>query len=153
MNLSENNIFLNLNVESRDELFDFLSSNAFKHNYVNDIKKTMEAFIDREKESSTGLIDGFAIPHAKDDAVITPTVFFAKLAKPIEWETFDESNVQYVFALFVPKNEAGTTHIMMISKLATALMEDDFKNEIKASTDINKIISLISKEMTREVLV
>lgn len=151
MTFTENNIFLDLNVTSKEELFSILSNHACKNHYVKDSKQTIAAFIERENEFSTGLQDGFAIPHAKDESVINATVFFARLTSPIEWETFDDNNVQYVFALFVPKNEAETTHIQMLSKLAIALMDDEFKQQIKITKDKNQLISLINKEMTREV--
>lgn len=147
MIFTEDNIFLDLEVDTKEALFEMLANAAFAAGYVNNKEQTFQAFINREAEFSTGLQDGFAIPHAKDDSVIEATVFFAKLTRSIEWETFDDSGVQYVFALLVPKMEGGTTHLQMLSQLATALMEDDFKEQIKNARDKKELVRIINHEM------
>lgn len=147
MIFTEENIFLDVDVDTKEALFLVLANAALEAGYVNDQEKTLQAFINRESEFSTGLQDGFAIPHAKDDSVIEPTVFFVKLNQSIDWETFDDNGVQYVFALLVPKIESGTTHLHMLSQLATALMEEDFKKQIKNAKDKKELVSIINHEM------
>lgn len=147
MKFTEDNIFLNLEVATKEELFSILSKQALISGYVKDDELAYQAFIKREDEFSTGLQDGFAIPHAKDESIIEATVFFAKLTNSIEWETFDDTGVQYVFALLVPKEEEGTAHIQMLSQLATALMEDDFRTHIKDAKEKTQLVSIINKEM------
>ena len=50
-------------------------------------------------------------------------------------QTLDDSKVKYLFALIVPMENAGNEHLLMISKLATSLLEDEFKDKVKSSTD------------------
>lgn len=42
----------------------------------------------------------------------------------------DDTKVKYVFALIVPTEKAGNEHLIMISKLATSLLEDDLKTQL-----------------------
>lgn len=147
MKFTKENILLNQEAESKEALLRVIAKYAKMQNIVDSEEATYRAFLKREAESSTGLQDGFAIPHAKDETVKTPTVIFVKNKKRIPWETFDDQPVQYVFALLVPKTEQGTVHIQMLSALATALMEDDFKNAVIRNTSIAELVTIISNEM------
>ena len=150
MIVTEDNIFLEVVCQTKEELFSILVDYALTAGYVNSREKALQAFLNREAEFSTGLQDGFAVPHAKDDSVIEATVLFAQLSQPVDWETFDGSGVQYVFALFAPKAEGGTVHLQMLSQLATALMEEEFKKKIKEAKDKKQLVSIIHHEMIGE---
>ena len=53
----------------------------------------------------------------------------------------------YAFALIVPKEAAGNEHLMMISQLATNLLEDEFRDEVKSATDKSVLKEYILKNM------
>lgn len=150
MNFKETNILLDVTVASKDELFEVIASYAYESGYVTNADETRRAFNEREAEYSTGLQEGFAIPHAKADTVLTPTVLFIRLKHEIEWETFDDSAVKNVFALMVPKEDEGTVHLEMLSRLATALLETEFIQQVQQSEDKTQLVELIKKEMIGE---
>lgn len=99
----------------------------------------IKAFTNRESEVSTGLQNSFAIPHAKADCIMKPTVLYLKLLHPIEWETFDDKPVQNIFALLVPTKHEGTLHLEMISRIATSLLDDEFIMIVKNSSNIDEL--------------
>ena len=105
MDFNESTILLDVAVASKEELFEVIANYAYDLGFVANAAETCEAFIEREAEYSTGLQDGFAIPHAKAKTVLKPTVLFIRLKQEIEWETFDDSTVKNVFALMVPKED------------------------------------------------
>lgn len=150
MEFTNENIIFDLEVSSQQELFQKIADYAQKIGFVKESNKVFEAFIERENEYSTGLQNGFAIPHAKSPYVLAPTVIFVRLKRSIEWETFDDSNVQNVFALLVPKEDEGTIHLEMLSRLATALMEEDFITEVQQNKHKEKLVELIKNEMIGE---
>ncbi|MBP2100145.1 PTS sugar transporter subunit IIA [Enterococcus rivorum] len=150
MDFTEINILLDLNVSSQLELFQVIASYAEKLGFCKESTKVYDSFLARENEYSTGLQNGFAIPHAKSDYVLTPTVLFIRLEKPIEWETFDDSAVQNIFALLVPKEDEGTLHLEMLSRLATALMEEDFIQQIQNSNSKVELAKIVKTEMIGE---
>jgi PTS system fructose-specific IIA component len=78
---------------------------------------------------------------------------FIRLTKAIEWETFDDSAVKNVFALMVPKKDEGTVHLEMLSRLATALLEEDFIQQVQQSEDKTKLVETIKKEMIGERII
>lgn len=150
MDFKEENILLDVDVASKEELFEVIANYAYQSGYVANEAETCSAFNEREAEYSTGLQDGFAIPHAKSKSVIQPTVLFVRLKQEIEWETFDESAVKNVFALMVPKEDEGTVHLEMLSRLATALLEAEFIQQVQQSGDKTELVELIKKEMIGE---
>ena len=121
-----------------------------KREYTQDEDALYHDFLEREKEFSTGLQDGFAIPHARTDNVKKVTVMFLRNKNGIDWQTLDDQPVKYIFALLVPKQSAGDVHLKMISSLATALLEDEFKDTIISSNDKAELTRYILKMMEEE---
>ncbi|MCK1158683.1 fructose PTS transporter subunit IIA [Streptococcus uberis] len=150
MEFDKNNILLNIRVKDKLDLFNTIADYALKRNIIDNKDLLVNAFLEREKEVSTGLQESFAIPHAKSNFIKEPTVFFLKLVEPIEWETFDGQPVSNVFALLVPSKYEGTLHLEMISKIATSLLEDEFINSVKNSSNIDEIEKQIAKAMKGE---
>lgn len=146
---SEDYIFLNLDVKTKEEALEFVSEKALELHLTDDERGLFEDFMKRE-ELPTGLLDGFAIPHVKSDYAKETAIFYVSLKNPLkDWETFDQKPVTRFFALIVPK-EAGDLHLMMISRLATSLMEEDFKNALLTSTDRQVINESILNAMKEE---
>lgn len=150
MIMEEKYIFLNEDLTTKSEILEFLAQEAQKLGITENKEGLLKDLWKREEECSTGIQDGFAIPHAKSQYVKTPTIFYIKTKEEVEWETLDDSNVRYVFNLLVPEENNDNIHLKMLSKLATSLMEDDFKSEIIEAVDKSKLIKYISEKMKEE---
>ncbi|MBI1698611.1 fructose PTS transporter subunit IIA [Lactobacillus crispatus] len=147
MKFEKEDVLLNVNVDNKESLLEELSKYAQKIGFTKDPEGLLGSFKKREEEYSTGLQDGFAIPHAKSKAVEKVGIIYARLEKPIEWKTYDNKPVTDVFALMVPPKNAGNTHLKMLANLSTALLEDDFKKDLKSLNDPEKIANYISKKI------
>ncbi|NSA90886.1 PTS sugar transporter subunit IIA [Clostridium beijerinckii] len=147
--LDEKNVFLNVEIDTKTDALKFLAKKAVENGIAKNEKGVLKDLLAREEEYSTGVQDGFAIPHAKSSNVIEPSIFYIKTKNELEWETLDGSNVKYIFSLMVPEENENNVHLMMLSKLATCLMEDDFKKEIISSEDKSSLIKYISKKWRR----
>ncbi|SDQ28383.1 PTS system IIA component, Fru family [Streptococcus equinus] len=147
MKFDKENILLNVNVKDKKELFAYIASYAKKKQIIDDQQRLIKAFINRESEVSTGLQKSFAIPHAKSNCIMEPTVLYLKLLHPIEWETFDNEPVQNIFALLVPIKYEGTLHLEMISRIATSLLDDEFIMVVKNSSNIDELEKTIVSAM------
>ncbi|WP_308557336.1 fructose PTS transporter subunit IIA [uncultured Lactobacillus sp.] len=152
MEFTKENVLLNVDVNDKNELLEKIANYAQKIGFTDDPKGLLESFKKREEEYSTGLQDGFAIPHAKSEAVKEVGIIYARLQKPIEWKTYDNKPVTDVLALMVPPKNAGNTYLKMLASLSTALLEDDFKETLKTLTDDQKISDLINQKMGAETL-
>nr|SFZ88490.1 PTS system, fructose-specific IIA component / PTS system, fructose-specific IIB component / PTS system, fructose-specific IIC component [Loigolactobacillus rennini] len=147
MEIQANNILLNLRVKDQDDLLRIISQQAVCCHYTVSAKDLYISFVNREKDYSTGLQEGFAIPHAKSEAVKAAGIIYARLLSPIDWQTYDNQPVTDVFALMVPKEGAGTRHLKMLSNLATALLDENFKRKLRSLKRSDKIAHYISKEI------
>lgn len=147
---NENYIFLNLDVKTKEEALEFVSKKAEEFHLTDDRERLFGDFMKRE-ELPTGLEDGFAIPHVTSDYAKGTAILYVSSKNPLtDWETFDGKPVTNFFALIVPRVKAGDVHLMMISRLATSLMEADFKNVLKNSSDKKTIKEFILKAMKEE---
>lgn len=142
--VSANQVTIGHASASREDALHYLSEQAVELGFADDASAVEAAFIARENEAETGLVAGFAVPHAKSDAIHTPGVAVLKLAEPVEWPSFDGVPVDVALALYVPAGEAGTTHLRLLSKAAVMLMDAGFRDKVRASTDPVEIAELIN---------
>ena len=142
------NVFVAEDFASRDEALSFVSNQAVKAGIANDADAVMNAFLAREAEGTTGMMEGFAIPHAKSDAITEAAVIVVKDASGVTgWDTMDGAPVNVAIALLIPGAQAGTTHLKILSKVAEALMDEDFRATVKGSTDAAEIAKTINARL------
>lgn len=142
------NVFVAENFASRDEALSFVSNQAVKAGVADDADAVMNAFLAREAEGSTGMMEGFAIPHAKSDAITDAAVIVVKDDSGVTgWDTMDGALVNVAIALLIPGAQAGTTHLKILSKVAEALMDEGFRATVKGSTDAAEIAKTINARL------
>ena len=142
------NVFVAEDFASRDEALSFVSNQAVKAGIAGDADAVMNAFLAREAEGTTGMMEGFAIPHAKSDAITEAAVIVVKDDSGVTgWDTMDGAPVNVAIALLIPGAQAGTTHLKILSKVAEALMDEDFRATVKDSTDAAEIAKTINARL------
>lgn len=142
------NVFVAEDFASRDEALSFVSNQAAKAGIASDADAVMNAFLAREAEGTTGMMEGFAIPHAKSDAITEAAVIVVKDESGVTgWDTMDGAPVNVAIALLIPGAQAGTTHLKILSKVAEALMDEDFRATVKGSTDAVEIAKTINARL------
>lgn len=142
------NVFVAEDFASRDEALSFVSNQAVKAGLASDADAVMNAFLAREAEGTTGMMEGFAIPHAKSDAINEAAVIVVKDESGVTgWDTMDGAPVNVAIALLIPGAQAGTTHLKILSKVAEALMDEDFRATVKGSTDAVEIAKTINARL------
>lgn len=142
------NVFVAEDFASRDEALSFVSNQAVKAGIAGDADAVMNAFLAREAEGTTGMMEGFAIPHAKSDAITEAAVIVVKDESGVTgWDTMDGAPVNVAIALLIPGAQAGTTHLKILSKVAEALMDEDFRGTVKGSTDAAEIAKTINARL------
>lgn len=142
------NVFVAEDFASRDEALSFVSNQAVKAGVASDADAVMNAFLAREAEGTTGMMEGFAIPHAKSDAINEAAVIVFKDESGVTgWDTMDGASVNVAIALLIPGAQAGTTHLKILSKVAEALMDEDFRATVKGSTDAAEIAKTINARL------
>lgn len=132
----ERHVFCDLALGERDDMLRFLSEQAVSLGLARDVEVLMQAFLKREVEGTTGMMDGFAIPHAKSATVECTAVLVAKDRVGVTgWDTMDELPVRIAIALLIPDTADGTTHLRLLSQVAEALMDEAFRDQVKSCDD------------------
>ncbi|WP_196592817.1 PTS sugar transporter subunit IIA [Pectinatus sottacetonis] len=147
MKISSENIFLEVFAENKEEVFTFLAKQAMQLGLTKQPDMLKEVLKKREKEISTGLQDGFAIPHAKSSIVEHPSLLYVRLSKPLKWDTFDGSDVVNILCLLIPEKHSGNAHLQILSKLAVCLMEKEFRDDLKNALDCKKVVNVLQLKM------
>ncbi|BAQ23377.1 PTS sugar transporter subunit IIA [Streptococcus troglodytae] len=145
--IDENLIKINLTFESQDEVFHYLATLIVDNGYANNTESVIQSLKLRESEGTTGMMEGFAIPHAKDKSIVKPGIAILKLKTGVEWHSMDEQLINYVIALFIPEKEAGTTHLKVLSQVARLLVNKAFKESIKEADTVLELKALFTEKL------
>ena len=137
------NVFVGQSLATREDMLRFISDKAAELGITDDAGTVYEAFVAREEMGETGMTDGFAVPHAKSDAIKEAAVIVVKNDHAIEWPSFDDRPIDIAISLLVPDGEAGTTHIRLLSKTAVLLMKDEFKALVRGTDDAEAIAAAV----------
>lgn len=140
------NVFFDNPAKTTEEALVFLSDKAAELGICDEDDKAavLQSFKDREAQGSTGMVGGFALPHAKSAAVKQVALNVVKFANDIEWKSMDGSPIKAAIAIYVPDDEAGTTHLAVLAKVAALLMQPDFCDTILKSSDAAEIAAAIN---------
>ncbi|RIW34269.1 PTS fructose transporter subunit IIABC [Bacillus salacetis] len=150
---NENLVLFNVDSTSKQVVIEQLVDALFENGILTSKEDYLQAVLDRENMSPTGLEAGLAIPHGKSSAVKKAAFAVARLQKPITtWESIDPNNeVQLVFLLAIPDQEAGTTHLNILSELSTRLMDSSYINGLmSASTPAGFLTALDQQDQEEE---
>ena len=101
----------------------------------------------RESQTTTGLGDGIAMPHAKNSAVKMPTVAFARSTAGVDYQAMDGQPVHLLFMIAVPAN-ANNTHLEALASLSRYLLQDGFMDKLKQATTPDDVVNLFTTQET-----
>lgn len=135
------------NLNTKAEFFSKIAEVAFENGIITSKDEAIEGLEVREAKGSTGLLDGFAIPHAQNDTITRAAVVIVKSSKKVEWESLDEQPVGTAICLLVPKDQAGSTHIDFLTEVSRLLMDDEFRSELNNLNDSESIYELLLKRL------
>lgn len=150
--LNENLIVLDLDLQKKEEIIGKLVEKLYENGGVTSKESFFKAVMKRESISPTGLEEGLAIPHGKDESVIRPMIAVARLKQAIKtWESVDEDNeVNMIFLIAIPKKEEGDSHIEVLSKLTTSFMKEGFINKLQEAKTKKEMLEIIYSVEDRE---
>jgi len=114
---------------------------------VTDREKALDALLEREEQSTTGVGKGIGIPHAKTEAVSEPTVVFTRSSDGIDFDAMDGEPATLLFMLLVPA-EGGEQHLGILSSLSRALMHDEVREDLHAAASPANVKDIIVDALT-----
>ena len=147
MLISKDSIFMNESLSSQEEVFHFIAQKAVSLGISNDENAVYNGLVEREQQGTTGMMDGFAIPHAKSSAITNPKIVIVRLAGEIDWNSMDGKPTSFIFSLLIPDGEAGTTHLKLLATVARMLMKADVKEALLGATSAEQIEDVLNSHL------
>lgn len=146
--LSENCINLDLKGTNKGQIIDELVEMLNAAGKLNDKEEYKKEILKRESQSSTGLEEGIAIPHAKTRAVKVPSIAFGLSKAGVDYDSLDGEPSKLFFMIAAPAN-ASDTHIEVLSKLTTTLLDDNIRERLLNATSPKEVIEILSTDMEK----
>ncbi|BAK81108.1 PTS fructose transporter subunit IIABC [Candidatus Arthromitus sp. SFB-rat-Yit] len=142
--LDLNSINLNLNSKNKPDVIDELVNLIEKSGNISDKKLYKDEILKRENQSTTGIGEGIAIPHAKT-SVVKKACLAAGVSKDgIDYESLDGSNAHLFFMIAAPEG-GNNIHLDVLARLSTMLMDEKFRNSLINAKSSGDFLSLIDK--------
>lgn len=140
--LAPNAVFPMLRASSKKQVLQELAQHAAQL-AERDQREIFETLLQRERLGSTGVGNGIAIPHGKLPNLGKLFGLFARLEKPIDFESLDGEPVDLVFLLLAPE-AAGADHLKALARVARMLRDPDVVEKLRASRDQTLMYNLLT---------
>ncbi|MGQ7659737.1 PTS fructose transporter subunit IIABC [Streptococcus suis] len=139
--LKKDVMLLDLQATSKEAVIDEMIASLVDKGYVTDFDVFKTGIMNREAQTTTGLGDGIAMPHAKNAAVKEATVLFAKSNKGVDYASLDGQPTDLFFMIAAPEG-ANDTHLAALAELSKYLMKAGFADRIRAATNPEEVIAV-----------
>ena len=101
--------------------------------------------MDRERLGSTGIGEGFAIPHGKLKTLEQIVIAFGRSHQGIPFDSMDGKDAYYFFVLIAPEDSAGL-HLKALAKISRFLKNSAFKESLSRAADREALQKVIQEQ-------
>ena len=141
--LKHQSILLNADPVSKADAIYTLGDLMDKSGNLSDKAEYLKAVFAREESGSTGLGDGIATPHAKSTGVKEAGLAAMVVPNGVDFDALDGQPSRLFFMIAAPEG-AADTHVEVLSKLATMVIDPDFKNALIQAATVDRFLELIT---------
>ncbi len=142
-------MIMDLKATTKNEVIDEMVHNLFVKGIIDDEELYKKDILKREAESSTGMGEGIAIPHAHDTAVKKPAVMFARSVNGVDYQSMDGQPAHLFFMIAAPEG-GDNTHLQALAALSQVLMNPDVVNALKAADTPQKVQDIFAKAVAQK---
>ena len=144
--LNKNVMLFDLQATDKEGVINEMVQSLVDNGVVTDFDTFKAGIMNREAQTSTGLGDGIAMPHSKNEAVKEATVLFAKSNKGVDYASLDGQPTDLFFMIAAPEG-ANDTHLAALAELSKYLMKPGFADKLRqASTPEQVIVAFDAEE-------
>ena len=137
-------MLLDLQATSKEAVIDEMITSLVDKGYVTDFEVFKTGILNREAQTTTGLGDGIAMPHAKNAAVKVATVLFAKSNKGVDYASLDGQPTDLFFMIAAPEG-ANDTHLAALAELSKYLMKPGFADKLRSVSSPEEVIAVFDE--------
>lgn len=150
--LRKDTVILDLTASSKKQVIDELCAKLDEAGRLNDLAEFKAAILRREEQSTTGIGEGIAIPHAKTSAVKTPAIAFGRAVEGIDYEALD-GQPSKLFFMIAASEGANNEHLETLARLSSLLMDTAVREkllEAPTEEDVLRVIDEKERELAGE---
>ncbi|MBU5467388.1 fructose-specific PTS transporter subunit EIIC [Virgibacillus sp. MSJ-26] len=140
--LTKDTIHLSLTSSTKPDTIEELVTVLNDAGKLSDKETFQDEILNREKQSTTGVGDGVAIPHAKTKAVKEAAIAFGRSIEGIDYEALDGQPSHLFFMIAAPEG-ANDTHLQALARLSTILMRKEIRQQLLEAKTEEEILSII----------
>ncbi|MDO4432721.1 MAG: fructose-specific PTS transporter subunit EIIC [Aerococcaceae bacterium] len=131
---------LNLQTTNKSETLRHLAQRFQQAGGVNDAEAYVNALEAREAQSTTGVGDEIAIPHAQSEAVQQAAIVFARSNAGVEWDSLDGQPAKLIFMIAAPVG--GGEHLQALASLSSVLMNPEAKTALLSANSVEEVVAI-----------
>ncbi|WP_072395686.1 PTS sugar transporter subunit IIA [Hyphomicrobium sp. CS1GBMeth3] len=135
--LAPGGIYPAFEATSKKQALQELSAHASEATQI-DQRLIYDTLVQRERLGSTGLGRGIAVPHVKLQGLSGIVCLFARLVKPIDFESQDDEPVDLIFLLLAP-DHAGGDHLKALAKISRLVREPAALERLRSAPDLQSL--------------
>ncbi|PEI83118.1 PTS fructose transporter subunit IIC [Bacillus pseudomycoides] len=143
--LKRDTVIMNLTASAKGAVIDELVVKLEKAGRLNSQEEFKEAILQREMQSTTGIGEGIAIPHAKTKAVKQPAICFGRSVSGVNYESLDGQSA-HLFFMIAASEGANNTHLETLSRLSTLLMDEGFRKQLLEAKSEEELLHLFDEK-------
>ena len=142
--LGTDSICLDGDADTKQEVITQMVRLMAKRGNINNLEKYEKGVLAREKEGTTGVGEGIAIPHCKSDAVDAPGLAAMILPKGVDYDALDGEPVYIVFLIAAPDTK-DNVHLDVLSKLSVLLMDEEFTKALQKARTPEEFLEIMDR--------
>lgn len=143
--LNKNVMLFDLQATDKEGVINEMIQSLVDNGVVTDFETFKAGIMNREAQTSTGLGDGIAMPHSKNEAVKEATVLFAKSNKGVDYASLDGQQTDLFFMIAAPEG-ANDTHLAALAELSKYLMKPGFADKLRQASTPDQVIAAFDAE-------
>lgn len=143
--LNKNVMLFDLQATDKEGVINEMVQSLVDNGVVTDFETFKTGIMNRETQTSTGLGDGIAMPHSKNEAVKEATVLFAKSNKGVDYASLDGQPTDLFFMIAAPEG-ANDTHLAALAELSKYLMKPGFADKLRQASTPDQVIAAFDAE-------
>jgi nitrogen PTS system EIIA component len=146
--ITTQSVVANLHATSKKQAIQDLAKKAADITGLHE-RAIFDVLMERERLGTTGVGNGIAIPHGKLANLDKLYGLFARLEKPIDFQSIDEQPVDLIFLLLAPES-AGADHLKALARVSRLLRDKTVCDKLRGTDQSEALYALLTEDAAHQ---
>ena len=140
--LSPDGVVANLKANSKKQALQELSARAARITGQHE-RVIFDTLLERERLGTTGVGNGIAIPHGRLSGLDKLYGLFARVERPVDFDSIDEMPIDLIFLLLAPES-AGADHLKALARVSRLLRDKSICEKLRGAESADALYALLT---------